>query len=131
MKRFLLITISLLLTTCSPVFAGDTYDMIIRGGEDYRLEFTFTNDITRAAYDLTGCAYKAQARTTATAANAFATFSTAVINPTAGRLDIWLSRRSTAANSGANGYWDLRQTCGSTVSYPVSGVIKIQNTVTR
>lgn len=117
-----------------PVFALDpaVYDFSMQAGEDFVLQLTL-KDSGNAVMNLTGYKYRAQFRSAAApAGGVFATYSANLVNAAAGRLDIRLSRRQTAANDGKQGVWDLQQTDpAGNVAYILTGKVKVNSTVTR
>lgn len=137
MKRKISILITVLsfsLLSSALVFALDpaVYDFAMQAGEDFALQLTL-KDSSNAVMNLTGYSYRAQFRSaTAPAGTVYATYSAVMVNPAAGRVDIRLSRRQTAANDGKQGVYDVQQTNpAGQISYIMIGKTKVNSTVTR
>lgn len=129
MKRLALV-LALLLAT--PLFAGDTADLIMAAGADYRATLTWTTPGSGTPINLTGNSYAAQFRSAAyPTGTLYATYSTVITNAAAGQMQLRLSRAQTRANSGRTGIWDLQQTDqNGLVSYRFGGKAVVQPTVT-
>lgn len=113
-------------------FAGDTADLIMKAGADYRATLTWTMPGTKAVVNLTGNSYVAQFRSAPyPAGTLYATYSTIVTSASAGQMQLRLSHRQTATLSGKTGVWDLKQTdAAGQVSYRFGGTVKVMPTVT-
>jgi hypothetical protein len=114
-----------------PAFAGETADLVMKAGADYRASLTWT-DATGTAINITGNSYAAQFRSAVyPAGTLFATYSTTITNAAAGQMRISLSRAQTAALSGKAGVWDLKQTTsGGEVKYRFGGTARVLPVVT-
>lgn len=123
--------IAMALTLAIPAFAGDTANLTMRAGADYRATLTWTDSASQPL-NLTGNSYAAQFRSAPYPAGAlFATYSCVVTNAVAGQMRISLSRAQTAALSGKAGVWDLKQTSADgSVSYRFGGTARVMPTVT-
>lgn len=108
------------------------FDISVQAGEDYRLQLTL-KDGAGAPMNLTGYSFKAQSRQAPAPTGAlYATYSTIVVSPATGRLDVRLSKTQTASNSGKSGVWDLQQTdSGGLVTYILRGKSVVMPTATR
>lgn len=108
------------------------FDISMQAGEDYRLQLTL-KDGNGAAMNLTGYSYRAQFRQAPAPTGAlYATYSTVMVSPTTGRLDVRLSKAQTNTNTGRSGVWDLQQTePGGNVSYILTGKTVVKPTATR
>lgn len=131
MKR-LVIAMLLTLALALPAMAGETADLVMKAGSDYRATLTWTVPVTKAPVDLTGNSYAAQFRSAPYPGGVlFASYSTIVTSAPAGQMQLRLSRRQTAACSGKAGVWDLKQTdAAGVVSYRFGGTVKCLPTVT-
>jgi len=111
-------------------------DLSVQAGEDFRVRLTMrtystVNDRTGQVMNLTGYNYRAQAGAQAGAA-VFATFSTVVVDPANGQVDLSLSKAQSTKNSGKSGFWDLLQRDPSgAVRYLMKGLVKFSSTVSR
>lgn len=112
-------------------------DLSVQAGEDFRARLTMrtystVHDKTGRVMNLTGYSFRAQAGASAPTAAPFATFSTVIVDPAAGRVDLSLSKGQTAKHAGKSGFWDLLQTePGGAVRYLMKGLVKFLPTVSR
>jgi hypothetical protein len=116
----------------APALAGETANLVMKAGADYRATLTWTTPGTGTAVNLTGNSYSAEFRSAPyPSGTLFARYSTIVTNSAAGQMQLRLSRAQTQANSGKAGVWDLKQTdAAGTVSYRFGGTVKVLPTVT-
>ena len=123
MKRFILVTMLLLAT---PAYAGETYDIVMKAGEDYRRTHTWTTKAGQPI-NLTGSSYVSQFRSAPWPEGVvYANFSAVVTNAAAGQIRHSLSRRQSATLSKKVGVWDIRQTdAAGLVSYRYGGTVKV------
>jgi hypothetical protein len=129
MRRLILI----LWLLCSvPVFAGETYDIVMKAGADYRSTHVWTSKATGVPVNLTGSVFQAQFRSAPYPQGMlFAAYSTTMVNADTGQFRLSLSRRQTATLSGKSGVWDIKQTAADgTVSYRYGGTVRVIPVVT-
>lgn len=130
MKRWLIAITFCLVTT---VFAAETYDIVIKAGEDYRRTHTWSVKSTWVFVNLSGSSFQGQFRSAPYPnGTLYANFSTIVTSASTGQIRMSLSRRQTAALSGKAGVWDLQQTdAAGRVSYRYGGTCKVLPVVTE
>jgi len=106
--------------------AGDTYDIVMKAGEDYRRTHTWTTK-TGQPVNLTGNSYVSQFRSAPwPEGTVYANFSAVVVNAAAGQIRHSLSRRQSVILSKKTGVWDIRQTdAAGLVSYRYGGTVKV------
>lgn len=123
--------ICLALLLASLVFAGDTYDITMKAGEDYRRTHTWTTK-SGLPINLTGNSYVSQFRSAPYPEGVvYANFSAVVVNPSAGTIRHSLSRRQSATLAKKTGVWDIKQTdAAGLVSYRYGGTVKVLPPVT-
>lgn len=128
MRRVLIIAWLLIATAA---YAGETANLVMKAGADYRANVVWTSS-SGTAINLTGNSYSGQFRSAPyPSGTLFASYSCVVTNAAAGEMRISLSRAQTAALSGKAGVYDLKQTSADgTVSYRFSGTAKVLPTVT-
>lgn len=124
--------IATLLLAATVVHAGDTYDIVIKAGEDYRRTHTWTTK-SGLPINLTGNSYVSQFRSAPYPDGVvYANFSAVVINPSAGTIRHSLSRRQSVTLSRKTGVWDIKQTdAAGLISYRYGGTVKVLPTVTE
>ena len=122
----------LILCTGSVATAADTYPIVMRAGADYNLKMVFTDSAGHPT-NLTGTTFAAQFKSVpGPTGMLFATYSTAVTNPTGGEVHLTLSHGWTRALVNKTGYWDLQQTdAAGKIKYRVSGPASVLPTVTN
>jgi hypothetical protein len=110
-----------------------TYNMVVQGGSDFRLNLTFYSDDKKTIpVNLSGYSFKAQIRKAAADVTPFATFSSAVTNSGAGTASFWLTRAATAARANSAGIYDIRVTDpAGNIAYWIKGAVQFLATVTR
>lgn len=132
MKRLVTLMIVALFCVAGNAEALDpgVYDITVQEGEDYVLNLT--HKANGLPVDLTGYSFRLQGKRTLASPVAFVTFSSAIVNPTAGQTRHWLTRAATRDRANTAGVYDLMQTApGGAVSYPMKGTIKFMETVTQ
>lgn len=123
--RKLIIGITILLTIATTANAGETYDIVIKAGADYRTTHVFSKN--GVPIDLAGRAYASQFRSAPWPdGTVFANFSAVVTDAPAGKIRHSLSRRQTVNLAKKTGVWELKETLADgTVSYRYGGTVKV------
>jgi len=112
-------------------FAGETADIVMKAGADYRAKLAWTDKAGKPV-NLSGNSYSAQFRSAAYPSGIlFASYSCIVTDAAKGQMQLRLSRQQTVTLSGKSGIWDFRQTdAGGLVTYRFGGSARVMPVVT-
>lgn len=129
MKRWL---IAILFCLQTVAWAGDTANLVMKAGADFRSTLTWTVPGSGVPVDLTGNSYAAEFRSAPYPnGTLYARYSTIITDAAAGQMQLRLSRAQTTPLYNKTGVWDLKQTSADgTVAYRFGGTVKVLPPVT-